>query len=385
MSLLYVDYAATTPLDERVLKAMMPYLTDVFYNATSSHAGGMQAQGAVIRSRMDIARHLGAQFDEIVFTSGATESINIAILGSAAGQIQRAGTRRTIVSVRSEHVAVRDAVARCAEDGYEVRWLPVDTDGRIVVTEAERMIDDSVLMVTAMLVNNETGVIQNLAALSALAHRHGTLMMTDATQAFGKIPINVDAMGVDLMAFSGHKIYGPKGIGALYVRRSAAPMIRPLMVGGGQEGGLRNGTPDVAGIVGLAAAGNIAHEALESEAARVWALRERFETALECLPGVCVNCARVPRVSTISSVTFGEEPAELLLGAMPDVACSKGSACSSTKPTPSAVLTAMGRSAEQAGATLRFSFGRYTTEAEIDRLIHTVTSAVEQMSVSHQS
>lgn len=385
MSLLYVDYAATTPLDERVLKAMMPYLTDVFYNATSSHTGGMQAQGAVMRSRMDIARHLGAQFDEIVFTSGATESINIAILGSTAGQTRSAGTRRTIVSVRSEHVAVRDAVSRCAEDGYEVRWLPVDTDGRIVLAEAERMIDDSVLMVTVMLVNNETGVIQNLAALSALAHRHGALMMTDATQAYGKIPINVDAMGIDLMAFSGHKIYGPKGIGALYVRRSSAPMIRPLMVGGGQEGGLRSGTPNVAGIVALAAAGNIAHEALESEAARVWALRERFETALERLPGVSVNCARVPRVSTISSVTFGEEPAELLLGAMPDVACSKGSACSSTKPTPSTVLTAMGRSAEQAGATLRFSFGRHTTEAEIDRLIHTVTSAVEQMSVNHQS
>jgi len=385
MSLLYVDYAATTPLDERVLKAMMPYLTDVFYNATSSHAGGMQAQGAVMRSRMDIARHLGAQFDEIVFTSGATESINIAILGSTAGLTRSAGTRRTIVSVRSEHVAVRDAVSRCAEDGYEVRWLPVDTDGRIVLAEAERMIDDSVLMVTVMLVNNETGVIQNLAALSALAHRHGALMMTDATQAYGKIPINVDSMGIDLMAFSGHKIYGPKGIGALYVRRSSAPMIRPLMVGGGQEGGLRSGTPNVAGIVGLAAAGNIAHEALESEAARVWALRERFETALESLPGVSVNCARVPRVSTISSVTFGEEPAELLLGAMPDVACSKGSACSSTKPTPSTVLTAMGRSAEQAGATLRFSFGRHTTEAEIDRLIHTVTSAVEQMSVNHQS
>lgn len=385
MSLLYVDYAATTPLDERVLEAMMPYLTNVFYNATSSHAGGMQAQGAVMRARMDVARHIGAQFDEIVFTSGATESINIAIQGCAAGDVRRAGTRRTIVSVRSEHVAVRDAVARCAEDGFEIRWLPVDADGRIVMDEAARLIDDGVLMVSVMLVNNEIGVIQNLSALSALAHRHGALMMTDATQAFGKIPINVDAMGIDMMAFSGHKIYGPKGIGALYTRRSVAPLIRPLMVGGGQEGGLRSGTPNVAGIVGLATAGNIAHEALESEAARIWALRERFETALEGLPGVYVNSARVARVSTISSITFGEVPAELLIGAMPEVACSKGSACSSTKPTPSAVLTAMGRSAEQAGATLRFSFGRHTTEAEIDRLIHTVTSAVGQMSVSHQS
>lgn len=383
MSLLYVDYAATTPLDERVLEVMMPYLTGVFYNATSSHAGGMQAQGAVMRARMDVARHIGAQYDEVVFTSGATESINIAIQGCAAGQDRRAGTRRTIVSVRSEHAAVRDAVARCAEDGFEVRWLPVDADGRIVMDEAERLIDDSVLLVSVMLVNNETGVIQNLAAISALAHRHGALMMTDATQAYGKIPLNVESMGIDLMAFSGHKVYGPKGIGALYVRRSVAPLIRPLMVGGGQEGGIRSGTHNVAGIVGLAAAGNIAHEGLESEAARMWALRDRFESALDSLEHVMVNCGRVPRVSTISSVTFGKVPAELILDIMTDVACSKGSACSSAKPAPSAVLSAMGRSAEQAQATLRFSFGRYTTEAEIDRLIHAVTSAVEQMSVNH--
>jgi cysteine desulfurase len=385
MSLLYVDYAATTPLDERVLEAMMPYLTSVFYNATSSHAGGMQAQGAVIRARMDVARHIGAQFDEIVFTAGATESVNIAIQGCAAGEHRLAGARRTIVSVRSEHVAVRDTVARCAEDGFEIRWLPVDADGRIIMDDAERLIDDGVLFVSVMLVNNETGVLQNLPALSALAHRHGALMMTDATQAYGKIPINVESMGIDLMAFSGHKIYGPKGVGALYVRRSAVPLVRPLMVGGGQEGGLRSGTSNVAGIVGLAAAGNIAHEALEYEAARIWALRDKFESAMEGLPNVSVNCARVPRVSTISSVTFGNKPAELLLGSMPDIACSKGSACSSSKPIPSAVLTAMGRSSEQAEATLRFSFGRHTTEADIDRLIHTVTSAIEQTSVSHQS
>lgn len=384
MSLLYADYAATTPLDKRVLEAMMPYLTDVYFNAASSHAGGMQAQAAVMKARFDVARHVGAQYDEIVFTSGATESINTAIQGCATAHIRNGGQRRVVVSVKSEHVAVRDAIARCADEDYEIRWLPVDADGRIVMHEAERLIDDNVLLVSVMLVNNETGVIQDVAALSALAHQHGAVFMTDATQAYGKVRIDVDAMGIDLMAFSGHKIYGPKGTGALYVRRSVVPLLRPLMIGGGQEGGVRSGTHNVAGIVGLATAGSIAHEILESEANGIAAMRDRFEAALSLLPGVSVNCQNVGRVSTISSITFGETPAELLLGAIPEVACSKGSACSSTKPTPSSVQTAMGRTPEQANATVRFSFGRHTTEAEIDRLIHLVTHAVEQTALTLQ-
>ena len=378
MDLLYADYAATTPLDTRVLEAMMPYLTKVFYNATSSHSGGMQSQAVVMSSRMDVARHIGAQNDEIVFTSGATESINTAIQGCATAHVRAGGERRVIVSVKSEHVAVRDAVARCAEEGFEIRWLPVDADGRVVMQEAEHLIDDNVLLVSVMLVNNETGVLQDVGALSDLAHRHGALFMTDATQAYGKVRIDVEAMGIDLMAFSGHKIYGPKGIGALYVRRSVSPLLRPLMIGGGQEGGVRSGTHNVAGIVGLATAGNLAHENMEAEAEGISAMRRRFESSLSQLPSVSVNCQNVPRVSTICSVTFGELPAEILLRSIPEVACSKGSACSSAKPVPSSVLTAMGRTPEQANATVRFSFGRHTTEAEIDRLIHLVTHAVEQ-------
>ncbi|MBU3699297.1 MAG: cysteine desulfurase [Candidatus Kapabacteria bacterium] len=385
MELIYVDYAATTPLDRRVLDAMMPYLTDVYFNATSAHAGGLQAQAAVMRSRMEVAGHIGARFDEIVFTSGATEAINMAITGVAAAAGEAGSPRRTLVSVRSEHAAVRDAVERCSHEGFEVRWLPLDADGRIIMSEAERMIDDSVLLVSVMLVNNETGLIQDIAALSEMAHRNGALFMTDATQAYGKIPIDVDGMGIDLMTFSGHKIYGPKGIGALYIRRGLAARMKPLMIGGGQESGLRSGTQNVPGIVGLATAGRIALQERENEMDRIGALRDRFEGALMAAGDVIINCHAAHRVPTISSVTFGEMPAERILMELDCVLCSKGSACSTSKPKPSAVMAAMGRNEAHAHATLRFSFGRNTTDAEIDRLILLVTSAARQMSTIHQS
>lgn len=374
MNLIYADYAATTPLDTRVLEAMMPYLTTVYFNAASSHAGGMQAQAAVMKARLDVARHIGAGFDEVFFTSGATEAINIAIQGCAAMQL-RQGQRRKVVSLRSEHPAVRDAISRCGDEGFDIVWLPLDHDGRVVMEEAERLIDDQVLLVSIMMVNNETGVLQDLAALSALAHRHGAIFMTDATQAYGKVPIDVESLGIDIMTFSAHKIYGPKGAGALYVRRSIISAIRPLLVGGGQENGLRSGTHNVPGIVGLASAGSIAVAHMSEEAERIAGLRMKFEAALAAIPDVTINCQHVPRVSTISNVTFGECSAERLLASIPEVACSKGSACSSAKPTPSQTLIAMGRSEAQAHATVRFSFGRLTTEDEIDRLIHLVMTA----------
>lgn len=376
MDLLYVDYAATTPVDPRVLDAMMPYLTSVYYNATSAHIGGQMAQASILGARAEVARHIGAHLDEVYFTSGATEAINIAIQGLVGGEIRRSGRRRTIVSVRSEHVAVRDAVQRAEEDGFTVIWLPVDSDGRIVMSEAERLIDESVLLVSIMMVNNETGVLQDVSALSELAHSHGALFMTDATQAYGKVPIDVQAMGIDLLAFSGHKVYGPKGIGALYVRRSLAPSLRPLMVGGGQEGGVRSGTQNVPGIIGLATAGRIALQSMREEMERISSLRSRFESAMAQLPEVTINSSGADRMAAISSVTFGTMPAELLLVDMPEIACSKGSACSTSKPTPSPVMLSMGRTPEQAHATVRFSFGRNTTDHEIDRLIQTVSAAV---------
>lgn len=385
MSLLYADYAATTPLDSRVLEAMMPYLTDVFYNAASTHAGGMQAQMAVMKARMDVARHINAGFDEIYFTSGATEANNIAIQGCAATAARTSDERTKIVSIRSEHPAVRDAVARCAEDGFEIVWLPVDENGRVVMSEAERLIDEKVLLVSVMFANNETGVVQDIEALSSQAHRQGALFMTDATQAYGKVPIDAQALGIDIMVFSAHKIYGPKGCGVLYVRREATSRIRPLYVGGGQESGLRSGTHNVSGIVGMAAAGSVAHNCMVEESARIAALRNRFEQAISTISGAQVNCSSVPRISTISSITFGDHSVDRMLVHMPEVACSRGSACSSAKQTPSQTLIAMGRTYDQAYATVRFSFGRHTTEAEIDRLIQLVNDAVEKTAANSQS
>jgi len=371
MDLLYADFAATTPLDPRVLEAMMPYLTNVYFNAASSHAGGMQAQMAVMKARMEIASHIGALMNEIIFTSGATEAINIAILG-AMRHARAEGGRNRLVTVRTEHAAVRDAAERCAAEGADVAWLPVDREGRVDLEAAREMITDRTAVVSVMAVNNETGVKQDLAAIGALARERGAWFMTDATQAYGKMPLNVEELGIDLMTFSAHKIYGPKGTGALYVRsrRDRTCVLDPLMFGGGQEHGLRSGTLNVPGIVGLATAGTLALSAINEESAHVRALRDAFESALTSIPGVSVNAAAAERSYNISNITF-PIPADRLALDMPGVACSKGSACSSAKPKPSPVLTAMGRTEEEANNTLRFSFGRMTTQAEIDALIAT--------------
>ncbi len=375
--MIYADYAATTPVDPAVLDAMLPYLRDLYFNASSNHAGGMMAQQAVMKARMQVAAHLGARMNEIVFTSGATEAINLAMLG-AARQAERSGsTRRRIVTVATEHAAVIDASKYLHERGWDVVFLGVDKFGRLDLDEVGRHVNVNTLMLSVMAVNNETGVYQDLQPLAAIAHANGALFMTDATQAYGKMPLHVDEIGIDLMTFSGHKIYGPKGVGALFIRsrKEASCDVEPLLYGGGQERGIRSGTLNVPGIVGLATAGEIAHACMESDAARIRALRDRFEEGLEGLQGVHVNGHRLKRSSTTSNITFDSIDADILLNAMPEVCASKGSACSSAKPKPSHVLVAMGRTPEHAACTLRFSFGRFTTDAEIDRLLADVRSA----------
>ncbi len=373
MNPLYADYAATTPLDPRVLEAMMPYLTNVYFNAASSHWGGLQAQQAVMKARMEIASHIGALMNEIVFTSGATEAINIAIFGSMRHARASGTGRDRLVTVRTEHAAVRDAAERCAIEGFDVAWIPVDRDGRVDMDAARELVTDRTALVSVMAVNNETGVKQDLAAIGAIARERGAWFMTDATQAYGKMAIDVEALGIDIMTFSAHKIYGPKGSGALYVRsrKDRRCELEPLLFGGGQERGLRSGTLNVPGIVGLAAAGTLALGSLDADAQRIGALRDAFEAALAGIPGVAVNGVGTVRSYNISNITF-PVPADRLAMDMPAVACSKGSACSSAKPKPSPVLTAMGRTEEEANNTLRFSFGRMTTEAEIDALVATI-------------
>lgn len=376
MQLIYADYAATTPVDPRVVEAIIPTLTDVYYNASSAHVGGMMAHALVATARKRCATPIGATPEEIIFTSGATESINLAIQGLATSkQLQRADARHRIVSARSEHSAVRDAVARCADRGYDVQWVPVDHQGRIDLDELSRLCTSDTLLVSVMMVNNETGVVQDIAAISAIAHAAGAVMMSDATQAYGKMPVNVDALGIDLMPWSGHKIYGPKGAGALYVRGRGehAVALEPVMVGGGQERGIRSGTVNVTGIVGLGKASEISYADLEPDALRIRALRDRFESALRTLEGVEICGDAVPRGYNITNVVFHNVGVGDVLDELPDVCCSRGSACHGAATTPSAVLLAMGFSETAAGNAARFSFGRFTTEEDVDRLIIGIT------------
>lgn len=372
MDVLYADYAATTPLDPRVLEVMTPYFTDVFYNTASGHQPGLMAQRAVMKARMDVARHLGGVMSEIIFTSGSTEGINLAIIGAARAAMSAGGSgRNKIVTMRTEHPAVRDAATYCTRFGCEVVWIPVDNHGQIDLEAAREIIDDSTLLVSVMIVNNETGVVQDMRPISDIAHKHGAFFMTDATQGYGKVPIDVDAMGIDLLTISGHKIYGPKGVGAMYVRtrnKFSCP-IEPMAYGGSQERGMRSGTLNLPGIVGLASAGEIALQDHAEETARVRNLRDTFEAGILQLPQTQINGVGANRSYNISNVLFGGVNVDHMLYDLPNIACSKGSACSNSKSTASSTLLAMGRTEQEANSSLRFSFGRNTTASDIDRLI----------------
>ncbi len=373
--MIYVDYAATTPVDPRVVDAILPYMTDVFYNASSVHQAGLTAQHAVMKSRYMIAQHIGSKMDEIVFTSGATEAISLAVLGL----FRRMATpeRNAFVTCATEHAAMIDVANELKEEGYTVHIVGVDNNGLINMDELRGVVDRSTLLLSVMAVNNETGVCQDLAQLSAIAHQHGALFMTDATQAYGKIPLNVNELGIDLMSFSAHKIYGPKGAGALYHRmRGTVTELKPLQYGGGQEGGVRSGTLNVPGIVGLATAGELALAEHKEESTRINALRERFEQAMIEL-GATINGRGAPRSYNICNLTLPGIHGHELQVQMEHVACSQGSACSSAKTKPSHVLTAMGRTPDQTECSLRFSFGRYSTDAEVSELISSINQAIE--------
>lgn len=385
----YADFNSTTPLDARVLDSMMPYLTSVFHNASSVHSGGLLALQAVIEARMAVSRELGARFDEIVFTSGATESINLSLLGSCAAARSQGSSRNRVVTSCTEHPAVLHTTSRLVEDGWDVVTLGVDSDGLVDAAEAKRVINDSTLIVCLMAVNNETGVIQDLPTIAEITHEVGALFMTDATQAFGKYAINVDNPQVDLLAFSGHKIYGPKGVGGLYVRkRGLQPVsLQPLIYGGKQESGLRSGTLNVPGIVGLAKATTIMAELRSQESERIKQLRDHFESLMTQLSGVSANSASAPRSYNVSNLCLGDMDAELILSEVPHIACSKGSACSTGTPQPSHVLTAMGLDTTKASASVRFSFGRTTTREHIEAIVESISPHIinNQKLISNES
>jgi cysteine desulfurase len=374
--LIYADNAATTPVDPVVIEAMMPYHRDVYYNASSAHIGGMMARAAVESARKAVAGHVRAKANDVIFSSGSTEAIAMALLGTTRAY---QGARRHIVTCATEHGAVLDCCAYLERHGWRITRLGVDADGRIDLRELRQVVSDDTYLVSIMAVNNETGVMHDLRPLADIAHEHGALFMTDATQAYGKIPLDVDEQGIDLLTISAHKIYGPKGVGALYIRRDRIDVFEPLAFGGGQESGFRSGTLNVTGIVGLAAAGTHAQACMADDHRRIAALRDRFEQAMVQIPGVRINGAGAQRSSTIANVLFDGIDIDALKGSLTHVAMSAGSACHSSANTASHVLLAMGRTAKQASASIRFSFGRFSTDDEIERLIHDIHRAHETL------
>jgi cysteine desulfurase len=366
---IYLDNQATTACDPRVVQAMLPWFTESFGNPHSAeHVMGRQAEAAVEAARTDVAALIGAQAREVVFTSGATESNNISIKG-AARHAARYGdaTRRRIVTVATEHKCVLESVADLAREGFEPVVLAVRPDGTLDPELLRAALAVPTLLVSVMGVNNETGVIQDVATLGGIARSAGALFHCDAAQAVGKIPLDVERMGIDLLSLSGHKIYGPKGVGALYVRRRPRVRLEALFSGGGQERGLRAGTLPAPLIIGLGEACRIALAEMEQEAVRIGALRDRLLAALQAgIPGVTVNGALDARIPGNLNLTFPRAEAAALMKAVPDLCVSTGSACSSAEVEPSYVLRALGLDDAAASRTLRFGVGRFTSPAEID-------------------
>lgn len=376
---IYLDYNATTPCDPAVTEEMLPYFTTHFGNASSrSHAYGWMAEEAVDMARERVASLIGAGTTEVVFTSGATESVNLALQGVAEAYARKGDH---IITCATEHKAVLDVCDRLEMKGCRITRLPVDPMGRIDLQQLEDAIEGGTILVALMYANNETGVLSHVRGISAIARRHGVPFFCDATQAVGKIPVDVEADGIDLMAFSAHKLYGPKGVGALYVRRRDPRVsLVPMLYGGGQERGLRSGTLNVPGIVGLGKSCAISRDMMEAEAKRLRELRDLFTRELLHIPGVQLNGdpqALLPHVANLSFCMPGGDG--LLRLITRDLAVSSGSACTSATLSPSHVLKAMGLEDADAMASVRFSLGRFSTTEEVQRATAIVREAVTRL------
>jgi cysteine desulfurase len=375
--LIYLDHNATAPLHPDVWEAMRPFLTDVFGNPSSLHTEGLQAREAVEEARERVARLIGARAEEMVFVSGGTEADNLAILGSVLAQRREGGH---IITSQIEHPAVLGGCGALETQGFRVTRLPVGSGGTVDPDDLANALTDDTLLVTLMHANNEVGTMQPIQACAALARARGVLVHTDAVQSMGKIPTLVDDLGVDLLSLSGHKIHGPKGIGALYVRRGTA--LDPIIAGGPQERGLRGGTEHVAAIVGLGAAAQRAAARMADEMPQVAALRDRLEQGIMAsIPDVLVNGATVPRLPTTTNLSFKGVDGQSLVVALDlkGVATSTGSACSSGSLEPSHVLIAMGLADEWLQGAVRFSLGSGNTPVEVDAVLHMLPSVVTRL------
>jgi len=375
---IYLDNNATTPMDPRVLEAMLPYFTNKFGNAASrNHPFGWVAEEAVDYAREQVAKLIGANEKEIIFTSGATESDNLGIKG-VFEMYKEKGNH--IITCTTEHKAVLDTCKHIEKLGARVTYLDVKSDGLIDLAELESAMTKETILVCIMYGNNEIGVIQPVKEISAIAHKHGALFMTDATQAVGKIPVDVNKDGIDILAMSAHKMYGPKGIGALYVRRKNPRVkVTAQMDGGGHERGMRSGTLNVPGIVGLGKACELCMQDMEADTKRLSALRDKLESALTQLEESYVNGNREHRLPHVANISFKYVEGEGLMMAMKDLAVSSGSACTSASLEPSYVLKSLGLSDDLAHSSIRFGLGRFTTEEEIDYAIKVTTDAVNHL------
>jgi len=372
----YLDNNATTPMDPRVLETMIPYFTEHFGNAASrNHPFGWQAEEAVDYAREQVAKLIGADPKEIIFTSGATEGDNLGIKGVFE---MYASKGNHIITCTTEHKAVLDTCKHIEKLGGEVTYLEVNNEGLVNLAELEAAIKPTTILIAIMYANNEIGVIQPVREISALARKHGVLFFTDGVQAVGKIPVNVLEDGIDIMAFTAHKMYGPKGIGALYVRRKNPRVkVTAQMDGGGHERGMRSGTLNVPGIVGFGKACELAREEMQQDAERLSKLRDKLETELLQIEETYVNGSRQHRLPHVSNVSFKYVEGEgLMMGFNKNIALSSGSACTSASLEPSYVLKALGLGDDLAHSSLRFGLGRFTTEEQIDYTIKAVTDTV---------
>lgn len=378
-SLIYLDYSATTPVDPRVAEKMMKFLTPdgVFGNpASRSHAFGWQAEEAVEEARGHVAALINADPKEIVWTSGATESNNLAIKGAAHFNERRG---KHIITVKTEHKAVLDTCRQLEREGYEVTYLDPEPNGLLDLAKLEAAMRDDTTVVSVMHVNNEIGVIQDITAIGEMCRARKIMFHVDAAQSAGKVPIDMEAMKVDLMSFSAHKIYGPKGIGALYVRRKPRARIEAQMHGGGHERGMRSGTLPTHQIVGMGEAFRIAKEEMAADNERTRMLRDRMWQGLQDIDEVYLNGDLEQRVAGNLNVSFNFVEGESLMMSLKDLAISSGSACTSASLEPSYVLRALGRNDELSHSSLRFSFGRFTTTEDVDRALASLHKAVDHL------
>ncbi|QHL89357.1 IscS subfamily cysteine desulfurase [Nibribacter ruber] len=375
---IYLDNNATTPMDPRVLEAMLPYFTNHFGNAASrNHPFGWAAEEAVDYAREQIAALINCDPKELIFTSGATESDNLAIKGVFE---MYASKGNHIITATTEHKAVLDTCKHIEKIGGQVTYLQVNSEGLIDLQELEAAITDKTILISIMYGNNEVGVVQPIREIGAIAKKHGVLFFSDATQAVGKIPVDVKADGIDLMAFSGHKMYGPKGVGALYVRRKNPRVkVTAQMDGGGHERGMRSGTLNVPGIVGLGKAAEICRTDMASDTARIIKMRDRLESELLQMEESYLNGNKESRLPHVSNISFKYVEGEGLMMGVKDIAVSSGSACTSASLEPSYVLKAMGMSDDLAHSSLRFGLSRFTTEEEVDFAINHVKEAVTKL------